>query len=543
MTDRTDKTDNTKKAWLALSALCLGFFMILLDTTIVNVAIPRMLEDLNASLSDIIWVNSVYLLTYAVPLLISGRLGDRFGPRRMFLFGLVLFTLASLACGLSDSVELLIAARAVQGLGAAAMTPQTMAFITHLFPPSKRGAPMGMWGAVAGVATVTGPLLGGVLVDGLGWEWIFFVNVPVGVIAVVMTLALVPNWQPGHAHRFDPLGIALFCVGLFALVFGIQEGQRFDWGQVWGPLTIPMLIGGGLVLLVAFVVWQLLNRSEPLLPMRIFRHWNFSLSNIAGMCVGFAMVGSFLPLTIYLQDVLGLTPIRAGLLTAPMSLLSGIVAPFAGRLSDRINGKWVAATGFALYATGISIIAVMAQADTRPVTLIPALLVAGVGVGCLFSPLANLATFGLAPRLIGAGAGIFNTSRQVGSVFGSAAIGVLLQARMSIELPAAARTEAEVLPAQYREPFVDAMTKAAQSSGSFTGTAEAKPPAGLPEQVARQLEALAQSAFHHGFTSATKVSLLLPVIVLGVGVLACLSMTRKKAVAPAHSGSKVPVDA
>lgn len=537
-------TEDTRRSWLALSALCLGFFMILLDTTIVNVAIPRMIEDLDASLSDIIWVNSVYLLTYAVPLLVSGRLGDRFGPRRMFLLGLVLFTLASLACGLSSSVEALIAARAVQGLGAAAMTPQTMAFITHLFPPSKRGAPMGMWGAVAGVATITGPLLGGVLVDGLGWEWIFFVNIPVGVIAVVMTLALVPNWQPAHAHRFDPLGIALFCVGLCALVFGLQEGQRFEWGAVWGPVTIPLLIGGGVVLLVAFVVWQRMNRAEPLLPLRIFRHWNFSMSNIAGLCIGFAMVGSFLPLTIYLQDVLGLSPIRAGLLTAPMSLMSGIVAPFAGRLSDRINGKWVAAAGFALYATGISIVAAQASATTRPLTLVPALLVGGVGVGCLFSPLANLATFGLEPRLIGAGAGIFNTSRQVGSVFGSAAIGVLLQARMSIELPAAARTEASALPAEYRQPFVDAMTKAANSSGEFAGATQASPPPGVPGQVARQLEALAQSAFEHGFTSATKFSLLLPVAVLFVGVLACLSMARKRpAPAPAHSEPSVTVDA
>ncbi|GAB3400002.1 efflux MFS transporter permease [Flindersiella endophytica] len=538
-------TDNSRRSWLALSALCLGFFMILLDTTIVNVAIPRMIEDLQASLSDIIWVNSVYLLTYATPLLVSGRLGDRFGPRRIFLLGLVLFTLSSLACGLSNSVEALIAARAVQGLGAAAMTPQTMAFITHLFPPSKRGAPMGMWGAVAGVATITGPLLGGVLVDGLGWEWIFFVNVPVGVIAVVMTLALVPNWRPAHAHKFDPLGIFLFCVGLCALVFGLQEGQRFDWGSVWGPVTIPMLIGGGAVLLVLFVLWQRVNRAEPLLPLQIFRHWNFSLSNIAGLCVGFAMVGSFLPLTIYLQDVLGLTPIRAGLLTAPMSLLSGIVAPFAGRLSDRINGKWVAAAGFTLYATGIAVIAWQVSATTSPTSLIPALLVCGVGVGCLFSPLANLATFGLEPRLIGAGAGIFNTSRQVGSVFGSAAIGVLLQARMTVELPAAARTDAAALPPQYRQPFIDAMTEAANSSGEFTGAAQASPPPGVPGQVARQLEALGQTVFAHGFTSATKFSLLLPVAVLFVGVLACMVMTRKRPAAPAptQSAPSVTVDA
>ncbi|HWO60218.1 MAG TPA: MFS transporter, partial [Umezawaea sp.] len=206
--------------WAALSALCIGFFMILLDTTIVNVAIPSMIKELDAGLNEIIWVNSVYLLTYAVPLLLTGRLGDRFGPKRLFMVGLVVFVGSSLWCGLSGSVEMLIVARGVQGLGAAMMTPQTMAFITHLFPPAKRGGPMGMWGAVAGVATVTGPLLGGVLVDNLGWEWIFFVNVPVGVVALVMTAVLVPDWKPGTSHSFDPLGIALCCVGLTLVVFG-----------------------------------------------------------------------------------------------------------------------------------------------------------------------------------------------------------------------------------------------------------------------------------------------------------------------------------
>ncbi|HEX6345085.1 DHA2 family efflux MFS transporter permease subunit [Umezawaea sp.] len=420
--------------WAALSALCLGFFMILLDTTIVNVAIPSMIEDLDAGLNEIIWVNSVYLLTYAVPLLLTGRLGDRFGPKRLFLVGLVVFIGSSLWCGLSGSVEALIVARGVQGLGAAMMTPQTMAFITHLFPPAKRGGAMGLWGAVAGVATVTGPLLGGVLVDHLGWEWIFFVNVPVGVVALVLTAVLVPDWQPGTSHSFDPLGILLCCVGLTLVVFGVQEGQQYAWGEVWGPVTIPEIISAGVVLLIGFVVWQAVNKKEPLLPLRIFANRNFSLGNAANVVIGFGVTGLFLPLIIYIQSVLGLSAVESGLLTAPMSLLSGTFSAISGKLSDRPWARFLPATGFALLALGIALLSWRLEPGIASWELIPELLVCGAGLGLVFSPLANISTRGVDRKLMGAGSGIFNTSRQIGSVLGSAAVGVLLQARLDTHL-------------------------------------------------------------------------------------------------------------
>ncbi|MCS7484334.1 MFS transporter [Umezawaea endophytica] len=420
--------------WAALSALCIGFFMILLDTTIVNVAIPSMIKDLDAGLNEIIWVNSVYLLTYAVPLLLTGRLGDRFGPKRLFMVGLVVFVGSSLWCGLSGSVEMLIVARGVQGLGAAMMTPQTMAFITHLFPPAKRGGPMGMWGAVAGVATVTGPLLGGVLVDNLGWEWIFFVNVPVGVVALVMTAVLVPDWKPGASHSFDPLGILLCCVGLTLVVFGVQEGQQYEWGAVWGPITIPEVISAGVVLLVGFVVWQAVNKKEPLLPLRIFANRNFSLGNAANVLIGFGVTGLFLPLIIYIQSVLGLSAVESGLLTAPMSLLSGVFSAISGKLSDRPWARFLPATGFTLLAIGIALLSWRLEPGIASWELIPELLVCGAGLGMVFAPLANISTRGVDRKLMGAGSGIFNTSRQFGSVLGSAAVGVLLQARLDTHL-------------------------------------------------------------------------------------------------------------
>ncbi|OLT09752.1 hypothetical protein BJF78_05840 [Pseudonocardia sp. CNS-139] len=218
----------------------IGFFMILVDATIVSVATPAIMTGLGADVNAVVWVTSAYLLAYAVPLLVTGRLGDRFGPKNVYLVGLALFTLASLWCGLTNSVGELVVARVFQGLGASMMTPQTMAVITRTFPADKRGRAMSLWGAVAGVATLVGPILGGVLVDGLGWEWIFFVNVPVGVVAFVLAVRLVPALET-HVHRFDLLGVVLSAVGMFLLVFGIQEGQTYDWGarcgcssrQVW----------------------------------------------------------------------------------------------------------------------------------------------------------------------------------------------------------------------------------------------------------------------------------------------------------------------
>src|SRR5690606_27505126 len=258
VTSPTTSPVRTRSAWPALWALVIGFFMILVDTTIVSVANPAIKAALDPdtnNLDNVVWVTSAYLLAYAVPLLITGRLGDRFGPKNIYLIGLVVFTASSLWCGLSTTLEGLIAARAAQGLGAAFMTPQTMAVITRTFPPERRGAAMGLWGATAGVATLVGPLLGGVLVDALGWEWIFIINVPVGIIGFAMAWMLVPKRET-HPHRCDVGGVVLSAAALFLVVCGLQEGEKHDWGVIAGPISVWGLIAAGLVLLVVFVVQQ-----------------------------------------------------------------------------------------------------------------------------------------------------------------------------------------------------------------------------------------------------------------------------------------------
>ncbi|MGN6408479.1 MAG: DHA2 family efflux MFS transporter permease subunit, partial [Curtobacterium sp.] len=296
-------TTTEKKPWPALWALVVGFFMILVDSTIVSVATPTIAAKLDADINSVIWVTSAYLLAYAVPLLITGRLGDRFGPKVLYQTGLVVFTLSSLWCGLAGSIEMLIVARVVQGLGAAMMTPQTMAVITRIFPPQNRGAAMGLWGAVAGVASLVGPIVGGLLVDGFGWEWIFFVNVPVGVVAFVLAQRFVPSFDR-HGHRFDYLGIVLSAVGMFLLVFGIQEGETYDWGTITGPISVWSLIVGGVVVLAAFVVWPGVQTGEPLLPLGLFKDRNFTLANIAITAVGVAISSFALPIMLWAQDVL-----------------------------------------------------------------------------------------------------------------------------------------------------------------------------------------------------------------------------------------------
>ncbi|MET0132340.1 MAG: DHA2 family efflux MFS transporter permease subunit [Kibdelosporangium sp.] len=464
------------RPWAALFALCLGFFMILLDTTIVNVAIPSLLTGLPATLNEVVWVNSVYLLTFAVPLLLTGRLGDRFGPRRLYVIGLVIFSLASLWCGLASNATELIIARAVQGLGAAALTPQSMAFISYLFP-TNRGAAMGAWGSVAGIATVCGPLLGGLLVQTLGWEWIFFVNVPIGVIALVLVLILVPDWQPRHSHRFDIPGIALSSLGLLALVFGIQNGEQFGWnGLIIGS------IAAGVVLIGIFLRWQARNPNEPLLPLALFHNRTFSFGNLAGVLIGFAMSAMFIPLIIYLQSVLNMSPLESGLFMGPMSAVSAVLAPFAGRLSDRVDGKYIVIAGLICYAAGIGSVALLAAPQLNAWVLVPGLLLCGVGIGAIFSPLSSTTISGLKPQLIGAGAGIYNMARQVGNVLGSAAAGVMLQAQLNSTMPRALAT--------------------------------------LPPDA----------AYQQGFTEAAKATLVLPTVILLVAAVLAGGMRRRDAI-------------
>jgi EmrB/QacA subfamily drug resistance transporter len=450
------------RPWPALWALVVGFFMILVDTTIVSIANPAIMAGLDADISQAIWVTSAYLLTYAVPLLITGRLGDRFGPRRVYLAGLTVFTLASLWCGLSTSIEMLIAARAVQGLGASLLTPQTMAVITRTFPPNDRGKAMSLWGATAAVATLVGPILGGVLVDSLGWQWIFFVNVPVGVIGFVLASRLVPKLET-HAHRFDLPGVVLWAVAMSCIVFAIQEGERYDWGTMWGPVTVPGLIIVGLVFLGGFLWWQSATKGEALLPLRLFGDRNFSLANTAIAAVGLTVTSQSLPLVFYYQLVLGFSPTRAALQLVPMAVVSGSLAPLAGHLVDRAHPRILATFGLVVMAGTLFWYSAWMVPDEALWwrLLFPSALM-GVAGAFTYGPLSTTATYNLPVADAGAGAGVYNSVRQVGAVLGSAAIAALMESQLATHLPggAAAGEAAEAtgrLPAVLQAGFAQAM--------------------------------------------------------------------------------------
>ena len=512
-----------RNPWPALLIVCLGFFMIMLDTTIVYVATPSILTSLQTSLDSVLWVFNGYLLAYAVLLITAGRLGDLFGPRNLFAAGLVLFTAASVLCGLSQDAGQLIAARVVQGIGGALLAPQSLAILTSIFPRERMGAALGFWGAVIGVSTLAGPTLGGLIVTNFDWRWIFFVNVPIGIVALVGTFLVVPDVRPGRLHRFDLVGVALSGVALLAIVYALIEGQRYDWGTITGVVSIPLILAVGVVLFVAFLAWER-SQAEPLVPLRLFNHRNYTLMNGTSLAVAFAMQGIFLPFTIYLQSVRGMSALDAGLAVAPLSLVSMFVAPFSGRLADRFGGKYFLMAGLVLFATGTGALFVFASLDSTWQTFVAPLMVAGLGMGCVFAPMTTVAMKDVATRDTGAASGVFNTMRQLGAVVGSAVIGAVLQAQLAIDLPAQAAAKSGQLPSQFRDQFVNGFAQASRS-GFQVGVGQsggAQLPPNVPPQAIAQIQQIARDVFENAFILAMHPTAVVAIVVLLLAAAGCI---------------------
>jgi len=521
--------EKSRNPWIVLLVLVTGFFMIMLDTTIVNVAIPAMSAGLKISLDGILWVLNAYILVYAVLLITAGRLGDLYGQRNLFAAGLAIFTIASALCGLSQDENQLIAARVLQGVGGALLVPQTLAILTSLFPPERRGAAFGIWAGVAGLATLAGPTIGGAIVTYLNWRWIFFVNVPIGIAAFVATFIIVPDLRPGRRHGWDVLGIFLATGGLFGVVFGLIEGERFNWGEIGSyVVTIPEVIGLGVVLLVLFVIWERFV-AEPLVPLSLFEERNFAVANWIGASIAFGMMSLFLPIIIYLQSVRGFSALTAGLTLAPMSLTSMVVAPFAGRMADRVGGKYILMTGVFVFAIGFGTLTVVAGSDSTWLTFLVPAIVAGAGMGMTFAPLTTVAMRNIEPRMAGTASAVLNTTRQVGQAVGSAVVGALLQNRLAITLHDQAVSQSAALPVAFRGQFIAAFSSVA-ANGFQIGTGEngANLPSGLPPSVARLLTSLAHDVFVTGYIDALKQTLVLPIVVLALTAFTALLIKRRK---------------
>ena len=514
--------------WLVLVVLTTGFFMILLDTTIVNVAIPAMSAGLNTTLDEVLWVLNGYILVYAVLLITAGRLGDLYGQRNLFAIGLTIFTLASALCGFSQNASELITARVLQGIGGALLTPQTLAILTSLFPPERRGAAFGIWGGVAGLATITGPTVGGAIITYIDWRWIFFINVPIGIAALVATFLIIPDLRPGRHHGWDVVGIVLATAGLFGIVFGLIEGERYSWGEIAYGITIPEVLIAGVALVVLFIVWERFQ-TEPLVPLSLFEERNFAVANWIAAAIAFGMMSLFLPFTIYLQSVRGFSALVAGLTLAPMSLTSMLTAPFAGRFADRFGGKYILMTGISLFTVGFGYVTWVAGPDSNWLTFLAPAIVAGAGMGMTFAPMTTVAMRNIAPRVAGSASAVLNTTRQLGAALGSAVVGAILQNRLATTLHDQAVSHSAALPPNYRDQFVAAFNSVASNGFQIgIGQSGAKLPPSIPPAVAQQVTALAHEVFVSGYIDAMKSALLLPIGFLALTALTTMLIKRRQ---------------
>ncbi|TYB44973.1 DHA2 family efflux MFS transporter permease subunit [Actinomadura chibensis] len=509
-----------------LLVVSLGSFMTLLDLTITNIAVPAMIADLRAPLPTVLWVLNSYTLVLAVGLITGGRLGDWLGSRALLVAGTAVFTLASLLCGVAPNGAVLIAARAVQGLGAALLMPQAMALIVATFPAGRRGTALGAWNAVAGLSMIAGPTLGGLLVATWGWRWIFLLNVPVGVAVIVLALAVVPEHGGGRRHRFDLAGMALSAAWLGCATFAVIEGHGFHWDQ---PTRV--LFGTAAVLFAAFVLQQWAHNrrrgAEPLVPLSLFRDRNYTITSLIRAAAQIGLVGLFLPMTLYLQSIMGLSALRTGLVMAPAALAAVAALPTAGWLTDRIGGKHLLLTGLLLFATGLGALAAVTGVDTAASRLVPAFVITGLGAGCLFAPTAALALHNVEPRVAGAASGVMNTVRHLGSVVGGATVGALLQARLAVAVADQVARQGPGLPsalrADLRRDLVDAARRGALrlSTGAHRGVADLPP--GTPRTVSQsQGQGLTDSIIAHGYLAAMHQTLVLPIAVLLLGAVSCL---------------------
>jgi EmrB/QacA subfamily drug resistance transporter len=514
------------RPWLSLVVLCLGTFAVLLDATIVNVALPSIITDLHASLDQALWVINAYLLVFAGLLIVAGRLGDMFGPRRLFVTGLALFAAASALCGAAQSPGQLIAARVLQGVGAAALTPQAMVIIQAVFPRERMGAAFGVFSSMVGLAAVSGPTLGGVLTTYLSWRWVFYVNLPIAAAGIVLAYRFVPDVRTGRRPRLDLIGALLATTGLSAVVYGVIEGQRYDWGTVRHGITIGEIIGAGLVILAAFVAWERRHR-EPLMPLGLFRSRTFAIMVLLNVAVQFALQSMLLVNSINLQSVLGMTAVRAGLTSLPLTLALTALAPFAGRLTDRFGGKYVLMTGLVVFAAGIAGVAAVSSAHATSLTFAPVLAVAGLGMGAIFAPLATEAMRAAPPRLAGAASGVLNTGRQLGGTLGGAITGAVLASQLTAAMHLRAVADARLLPAATRPRFVAGFARAARSGLQVgRGQSAASAPSGTPPQLLPELRRLIHDVFTHGYIAAIRPTLAISVAVLLAGAAGCLLLRR-----------------
>ncbi len=419
----------TKTLWTFVIT-SVALFMVTLDNLVVTMALPSIRLDLGATIEDLEWTVNAYTLSFAVLLLTGAALGDRFGRRRVFVLGLGIFTAASAAAALAPNVETLIAARAVQGLGGAIITPLTLTILSAAVPPNRRGLALGAWGGIGGLGVALGPVIGGAVVEGLSWQWIFWLNVPIGIaLAPLAARRLTESFGPDS--RLDLPGLGLISVGLFGIVLGLVRGNSLGWGS---PQIVGSLILGA-AFVAAFVWWEL-RAQAPMLPMRFFRNRTFAATNVASLFMFFGMFGSIFLLAQFLQTVQGYSPLSAGLRTLPWTAMPIFVAPIAGALSDRIGGRPLMAVGLAMQAIGLGWLAMISSPTVPYGDLVPAFVISGIGMALFFAPVANVVLSSVRREEEGKASGTNNAIRELGGVFGVAVLASVFSRYGGYETPA-----------------------------------------------------------------------------------------------------------
>jgi EmrB/QacA subfamily drug resistance transporter len=409
------------KKWWTLVAVSFGLFMIMLDNTIVNVALPTMQRSLGLKVSELEWIVTGYALTFGAFMLTGGKLADLFGRRRIFVVGLVIFSLASLACGLAGGATVLIAARVVQGLGAALMNPATLSIITVTFPPRQRGTAIGIWAGVSALALAIGPLLGGIITERINWNWIFFINVPIGALAIGAAYAFITESRDtSHEQRPDVPGLVTSAVGLFALSYGLIQANQYGWTSTRILLSFAIAA----VFLTSFVLLEMRQRL-PMLDLSLFKNPVFTGANTVMLLVGLAMFGVIFFVSLYVQNILGYSPIQAGAAFLPWTLLIVLLAPQTGRLVDRVGPRWLVTGGLVLFA-GALVVFSNAGIGASYWDLLPAMLLGGVGLASVMAPVTATAMGAVTRDKAGVGSAVLNSARQVGGSLGVAIMGAIV---------------------------------------------------------------------------------------------------------------------
>ncbi len=499
------------RKWWTLIAVCTATFMLLLDITVVNVALPDIQRSLNSSFSDLQWVVDAYSLTLAAFLLTAGVLGDIYGRREVFAIGLVVFSLASLLCGLSTSPLMLNLARAVQGVGGAVMFATSLALIAGAFIGKDRGTAFGIYGAVIGGAVAVGPLIGGAITSGIGWRWIFFVNVPIGVIAVAITVTKIAESKDMRVRRIDWVGFITFSASLFALVFALVRGNDLGWGSA----TIVGLLVASAVLMVAFFVNEL-HTGDPMLDLGLFKIPAFVGLSVVAFTLASSIFAMFLYLTLYIQDDLGYGPLAAGIRFLPQTLVIFFWSFFAGRLTVRVHSRYLLGIGMLIVSGGL-----LSMATTHPdsgwTVLLPGFILGGLGAGTVNPVLASGAVSVVQPQRSGMASGANNTFRQVGIATGIAVLGAVFQSQIVMHTSAVldkTATGREVLQRG------GAQLRGAMSAGEVHQVAQAIP---LPAARAALL-----NAYHIGFSSTLNHLMEIGAVVAFVGALCAFVLVRQR---------------